>query len=283
MINHGATVLTYVAWMVWPAVVDERSTVGRNMLFAIILVLDVLQVLSATGNSISLSRDWIPALADVGLSSGHSLTQVNAVIARVDLFCKVASPSLLPIIVNAYSRSSWITLVSLTTVAVWVAEMYCLHDVCRENPCLMSPRDLELRSDDAMRDESCGTEATFFSQASGLLYHRPALRLRHFFSIAVWPASITMAFLYLTVLVYSAALITYLLHAGFPLSVVTLARTSGSLMGFVATFTTPRLSKFLVGRLPAGSAQGIITRRLSSWGITGQFLALVSQLAASPT
>ncbi|KAJ5041278.1 uncharacterized protein L3040_005826 [Drepanopeziza brunnea f. sp. 'multigermtubi'] len=273
IVNHGAIVLTYVAWILWPAVADHDSTFARNILFVAILVLDILQVLSATGNSLSLSRDCIPVLTDA--TSPHTLTQVNAVIARVNLFCKIASPSLLPIIVNAYSRSTWISIIALSTVVVWTAEMYCLSHVSRENPRLTLPKDQDLLLDGALEGEVYGHEAPLISKAHSLLYEGPAFRLRHFFSIAVWPASITMAFLYLTVLVYSAALITYLLHSGVPLSVVTLARTSGSLMGFVATFTTPVVGRYLTGRLPAGSANGTITRKLSSWGITGQFLALI--------
>ncbi|KAI9048413.1 hypothetical protein LZ554_007249 [Drepanopeziza brunnea f. sp. 'monogermtubi'] len=273
IVNHGAVVLTYLAWILWPAVAEHDSTFARNTLFVAILVLDVLQVLSATGNSLSLSRDCIPVLADS--TSPHTLTQVNAVIARVNLFCKIASPSLLPIIVNAYSRSTWISIVALSTVVVWTAEMYCLKHVSRENPRLTLSKDQDFPLDGALEEEVYGREASFILKAHSLLYQGPAFRLRHFFSIAVWPASITMAFLYLTVLVYSAALITYLLHSGVPLSVVTLARTSGSLMGFVATFTTPVVSRYLTGKLPAGSANGTISRKLSSWGITGQFLALI--------
>ncbi|CAL3967679.1 unnamed protein product [Diplocarpon coronariae] len=260
-VNHGAIVLAYLAWMFWPALVDDGSASTRNVLFGAIIVLDVIQNLSATANSLSLGRDWIPSL-------------VNAVVARVDLLCKVASPSLLPIVISTFSRNTWIALVTMSTVSVWCLEGFCLHRVTRENPRLLSPRVQSKRAEEAVEDRM-GEPENLLGRASVHLHRRPLRRIRQFFSMAVWPASITTAFLYLTVLVYSATLITYLLQRGFSLSVVTTARTSGSLMGFVATFTTPVASRYLTRRLSLASNNGIVTRKLGSWGITGQFLALI--------
>ncbi|OWP06754.1 hypothetical protein B2J93_8811 [Marssonina coronariae] len=273
-VNHGAIVLAYLAWMFWPALVDDGSASTRNVLFGAIIVLDVIQNLSATANSLSLGRDWIPSLVGIDLSSEQTLTQVNAVVARVDLLCKVASPSLLPIVISTFSRNTWIALVTMSTVSVWCLEGFCLHRVTRENPRLLSPRVQSKRAEEAVEDRM-GEPENLLGRASVHLHRRPLRRIRQFFSMAVWPASITTAFLYLTVLVYSATLITYLLQRGFSLSVVTTARTSGSLMGFVATFTTPVASRYLTRRLSLASNNGIVTRKLGSWGITGQFLALI--------
>ncbi|PBP19676.1 putative Solute carrier family 40 member 1, partial [Diplocarpon rosae] len=275
VVNHSAIVLTYLAWMLWPALDEHDSAFSRNILFGTILVLDVIQNLSATGNSLSLSRDWIPSLVGVDPSSEQTLTQVNAVIARVDLFCKVASPSLLPIIISTFSRNTWIALVTISTLSVWCIEILCLRRVTRENPRLLSPR-VQSKSAVEAIEGLMGEPKNLFRRVSLHLCHRPLLRIRQFFSMAVWPASITTAFLYLTVLVYSATLITYLLQRGFSLGVVTIARTSGSLMGFIATFTTPVASSYLTRRLSLPSTNGVVARKLGSWGITGQFLALVS-------
>lgn len=263
--------------MLWPAVVRDDSTLVRNTLFGVILLFDVVQVLSATGNSLSLSRDWIPVLVGADPTSDQTLAQVNAVIARVDLFCKVASPSLLPVIYSIFPRSTWILLVTLTTVMVWVAEMYCLGHISRENPHLLSPRDQGFQADEIPQAGKNNKRPRIMRNIHSFLYHQPAQRLRQYFAMSVWPASICMAFLYLTVLVYSAPLITYLLQRGFSLNTVTMARASGSLMGFIATFTTPIASRYLTQSLPEGSfGKGIVPRRLSSWGIALQFLALVS-------
>ncbi|KAK6584189.1 hypothetical protein PZA11_003919 [Diplocarpon coronariae] len=210
-VNHGAIVLAYLAWMFWPALVDDGSASTRNVLFGAIIVLDVIQNLSATANSLSLGRDWIPSLVGIDLSSEQTLTQVNAVVARVDLLCKVASPSLLPIVISTFSRNTWIAMVTMSTVSVWCLEVFCLHRVTRENPRLLSPRVQSKRAEEAVEDRM-GEPENLLERASVHLHRRPLRRIRQFFSMAVWPASITTAFLYLTVLVYSATLITYLLQ-----------------------------------------------------------------------
>lgn len=274
--NHSAMILSYLAWMVWPTESDDSSP-AKMILFGAILACDVVQALSATGNTLSLTRDWIPALVGIDPTSNVTLTQVNAAIARVDLFCKVVSPSLLPVIVNSFPKNFWIAFMALFTAVVWAIEMYCLQNVTRENPMLLSPKPREERpSEDTDAVFNAGPATVY--KAWALIFQQPFLRLRHFFSMPVWPASMTMAFLYLTVLLYSASMVTYLLHRGFSLNVVTLARTSGSLMGFVATFTTPVAARYVNRNLAPGSLKGIVPRRLGTLGIAGQFICLVSMI-----
>tara|TARA_R110002060_G_scaffold47695_3_gene58721 strand:+ start:591 stop:1451 length:861 start_codon:yes stop_codon:yes gene_type:complete len=284
MINHTSIIIIYLSWMLWPIIVADHSTSLKNGFFGFIILIDVVQVLSATGQNLSISRDWIPVLVGAEPGSAYTLTHVNAVIARVNLFCKVASPMILPIIISASSRNSWIFLVALVTVATWVFEMYCLRIVSMENPHLLAPKSRELVPENPGEElvTSSSSQISYSRRLEEILYRHPVQRLRHFFSMPIWPAAVCIAFLYLTVLVYSAPLITYLLQSGMPLSVITMARASGSLMGFVATFTTPAASGYLNSRL-AGSrdGKGIIPRKLSSWGVIGQFLSLVSLILAS--
>ena len=283
VINHTSIIVIYLAWMLWPILVADDSTSLKNGLFGFIILLDVVQVLSATGQNLSICRDWIPVLAGAESSPDYTLTHVNAVIARVNLFCKVASPMILPIIISAFSRNSWIFLVALFTVVMWAFEMYCLRIVSLENPHLLAPKSRELVPEHPGEGllTRPSTQTNDRERVSNILYRQPLQRLRHFFSMPIWPAAVCMAFLYLTVLVYSAPLITYLLQSGMPLSVITTARASGSLMGFVATFTTPAASGYLNSRLAESQAgKGTVPRKLSSWGIIGQFLSLVSLVLA---
>lgn len=278
IVNHSSIIAIYLAWMLWPAVVQADTTFPKNSLFGIIILLDVIQVLSTAGNNLSISQDCIPILVAAEMGSDYTLTHVNAVIARVNLFCKVASPLLLPVIISTFSRWIWIMLVILMTILVWAVEMYVLHIVSMENPQLLSLKIHEPRPEDSM--ERLGVNSIEYTsireKTENVLYRHPAQRLRHFFSMPIWPAAICIAFLYFTVLVYSSPLITYLLQSGMPLTTVTIARASGSLMGFIATFTTPMASEHLSRRLANKHARkGIVPRMLSSWGIIGQFLSLV--------
>ena len=66
-------------------------------LFAIVLFLSIVERLSRTANLLSIERDWIPAMAAPipmldGESSKNGLTELNAVISRIDLICKLLSP-----------------------------------------------------------------------------------------------------------------------------------------------------------------------------------------------
>ncbi|KAH7327182.1 Ferroporti-1 [Rhexocercosporidium sp. MPI-PUGE-AT-0058] len=278
VVNHASIVIIYLAWMLWPGIVQDDSTFTKNALFTTIVLFDVVQVMSAVGNSLSISRDWIPTLVGADMGSDYTLSHVNAVIARVNLFCKVASPLLLPVIISAFSRSVWISLVILTTVLVWIVEIYVLRNVSLENPQLLSLKAQETNPEDSMEGLGLngGKHMDTLRKLEILVCRQPAQRLRHFFSMPIWPAAICMAFLYLTVLVYSAPLITYLLQSGMPLTIVTIARASGSLLGFIATFTTPLASEYLSRRFADRKAgKGIVPRMLSSWGIIGQFLSLI--------
>ncbi|KAK0114335.1 hypothetical protein ONS95_013827 [Cadophora gregata] len=278
MVNHTSIITIYLAWILWPTIIGDDSRSLKNGFFGLIVLLDVVQVLSATGNNLSISRDWIPVLIGAELGSNYTLTHVNAVIARINLLCKVTSPMILPFIISAFSRNTWIFLVTLVTMGVWALEMFCLRIVSMENAKLLAPKSQELRSDHL--GEMLATNSIYQVNAwkgvKDLLYHLPAQRLRHFFSMPIWPAAFCMAFLYLTVLVYSAPLITYLLQSGMSLTAITTARASGSLMGFVATFTTPMASGYLNQKwTESQTSKGIVPRKLSSSGIIGQFLSLV--------
>ncbi|KAG4439095.1 hypothetical protein IFR05_005437 [Cadophora sp. M221] len=123
VVNHASITSIYLAWMLWPAVIKAESTFAKNSLFGIIILLDVVQVLGTTGNYLSISRDWIPTLVAAGMGSDYTLTHVNAVIARVNLFCKVASPLLLPVIISIFPRGTWIMIVIFITILVWAVEM----------------------------------------------------------------------------------------------------------------------------------------------------------------
>jgi iron-regulated transporter 1 len=127
--NHGAIVAAYICWLIWlimagtetdntPHAQNPFSSSAKGFQFGLILVLDAIQHLSATGNKLSLERDWVPALVEPAGTSdaAYSLTQVNAVMGRIDLICKLVAPSLLPLIISKSGRTSWILLLVGATV-----------------------------------------------------------------------------------------------------------------------------------------------------------------------
>lgn len=180
------------------------------------------------------------------------------------------------------------------TLVVWAAEVWCAKLVAKENPEL---QELKKPSIDPATIEDLEIEDQFAHLKPGLaslpqkmyfvLYQDPAVRLRHYFSIPMWPASISMALLQLTVLAYSATLITYLVQTRFSISSITVARASGAITGLASTVITPWLVRVLRGRYIRGSsaegeqddaAEGKVVRTVGMWGILLQFLCLVGSV-----
>jgi solute carrier family 40 (iron-regulated transporter), member 1 len=273
------------------------SSFQKGIVFGIILLLDIIHDLGAIGNRLSLERDWVPVLVGhITPDINYGLTEVNAVMTRIDLVCKLVAPSLLPVIISALnSRTAWILLLAVLTAAFWAMEVWIAGLIARENSELDSPK---VPSYDSATEEDLEIEDQYNHLKPGLqslplkmyfvLYQEPAVRLKHYFSIAIWPASIASSLLQLTVLAYSATLITYLLEIGFSLSSITIARASGAIMALSSTVLTPALVGHMRKRLGQNrfgggqseekeddELEGKAVRTVGLWGISSQFICLV--------
>jgi iron-regulated transporter 1 len=303
--NHAAVVASYICWLSWPVAADGASdsessyfTFNKGILFGIILLLDVIHDLGAIGNRLSLERDWVPVLVgQVTPDTNYSLTEVNSVMTRIDLICKLVAPSLLPLVISVLnSRTAWIFLLAVFTVIFWSLGVWCARIIALENSELDTPK---TPSHDPATEEDIALEDQYTHFRPGLqslprkmysiLYRDSAVRLRHYFSIPMWPASIASALLQLTVLAYSATLITYLLEIGFSLSSITIARASGAIMALSSTVITPALVGHMRKRLRRNEYRGGVrdpeedkelegkaVRTVGLWGISSQFICLVS-------
>ncbi|CZR58376.1 uncharacterized protein PAC_08268 [Phialocephala subalpina] len=302
-LNHAAIVASYCCWLYWPIIAGYGevtsetsgpfSSLSKGIVYGLILFLDVVHDLSAIANRLSLERDWVPVLVGpITPEISYGLTQVNSVMVRIELIVKLIAPSLLPLIMHTFnSQEGWILLLAAMTIVVWAIEVWCARLVARENPEL---QELKKPSIDSATIEDFEIEDQFVHLKPGLhslpqkmyfvLYQDPAARLRHYFSIPMWPASISMALLQLTVLAYSATLITHLVQTGFSISSITVARASGAITGLASTVITPWLVGVLRGRYIRGSstedekddaAEGRVVRTVGMWGILLQFLCLI--------
>ncbi|KUJ06489.1 uncharacterized protein LY89DRAFT_692462 [Mollisia scopiformis] len=270
------------------------SSLSTGCLYGLILLLDVIHDLSAIGNRLSLERDWVPVLVGpITPETTYGLTQVNSVMVRLELLVKLIAPSLLPIIMSTFkSREGWILLLVAITLGMWATEVGCARLVARENPELQEPKKI---SADPATMEDLEIEDQFVHLKPGIsslpkkiyfvLYQDPAVRLRHFFSVSMWPASISLALLQVTVLAYSATMITYLLQTGFSISIITVARASGAITGLSSTVITPWLVGMLRSRYihrentnedgEDDAAEGKVVRTVGLWGIMFQFPAQI--------
>ena len=267
------------------------------MLFGGILFLDIVHDLSAIGYRLSLERDWVPVLVgQITAEMDFSLTQVNSVMMRIELICKLLAPSLLPLIVKSFnSPTGWILAIAASTISFWAFGVYCVQVIARGNVQLQLPKQIFTLLNGARQ---FSTEDTFiFPQLPsrswprkiyGFMYRDPVTRLKHYFSFPIWPASISIALLQPTVLAYSATLITHLLEIGFSLSAITVARASGSILGLLSTIITPTAVAYLKKRYirklspmrkrneeDDKAVKAAVTRTVGFWGLVSQLLCLV--------
>jgi len=253
-------------------------------------VLDVVQELAAIGNRLAVERDWVPVLVGpITMEMGYSLTQVNAVMRRIDFVCKLIAPSLLPFVVAALkSRTAWLCLLAGMTVMLWGVEVATAVVIVKESSELKKVK--EVVDGDALEQPDERMKSGWRRwprEVYSCAINNPVVRLKHYFSTEVWPASMSVALIQLTVLAYSATMITYLLEVGFSLTTVTIARGSGALAALGSTFITPLAVDYMRrmqtrqtandrGKLRDDELEGAVIRSVGLWGIGSQFLSLIA-------
>lgn len=298
--NHGAIIAAYLCWLIWPYLAGYQhedaahlaspfSNLSKGFLFGLILLLDVLSSLGDIANKLAMEQEWIPVL--VGPTTPameYSLTHINAVMSRIDLICKIVAPSLLPLLMASFSsRSVWIFLLAMWTGLLWGVEIWCAQSIAKDNRQLQVLKKVVVLSSPSLDPQRRGFKRGLLATLQTTCIEEPRIRLAQYFSMHIWPASMASCFLSLTVLVYSATFITYLLSIGFSLSAVTLARGSGSFLAFVSTFLTPKLVQYLrekemrkfetgSGRERPNDSERTVVRKVGFWGVSQQFLCLVS-------
>ena len=298
----------YLCWLLWPLIAgrgdgDDATlthlTISKALLFGIILLLDIVQELGSIANRFVVERDWVPVLVGpITPDMKYSLTQVNAVMRRIDFICKLVAPSLLPVVIAGFdSMAAWIILLAASTLVLWGLEITCAVVIARENAELRLPKktpDNERETEGHIVQDSSETAGyELRSWPPGvytMIVQEPIVRLKNYFSMEVWPASISVSLIQLTVLAYSATLITYLLEVGFSLTAITIARASGAITALASTFITPMAVGYLRRRRTNhgneedrqdDAGEAVIVRSVGLWGITSQCLSLVRILKSS--
>lgn len=304
-LSHGAITLAYLVWLLWPIVpsdgyADDKSephvtawNLSKMILFGLIVFLDIIHDMSAIANRVSLERDWVPVLVGpITPQVTYGLTQVNAVMKRLDLASKLVAPSILPLIIAVFNfREGWILLLATITVVFLIVQVRSVQVIARENPELRALKKpstgMPVGDDYDVEEQHRLLKSGFHTWPLKIyvsIYKNPVARLGHYFSMPVWPASMAEALAQMTVLAYSSTLVTYLLEVGFSLNAVTFARASGTIMALASTviapivvnFTTRRKSRQSHSRNPAGDdIEGAVVRSVGTWGISSQVLCMV--------
>jgi solute carrier family 40 (iron-regulated transporter), member 1 len=237
----------------------------KVILFVFVLIFSVVERLSRVMNLLSIERDWLPTLSpphheDEGEPSKFGLTELNAVVSRIDLICKLLSPIALSAFVSAVgSMRIGILAVLALNAATWMAEIWSARLVWKMNGRI---RELKQSNHEDVNPINDSTEADnprtrgFKRSLHQLLYgicwipytlvsavqtwlldYRQNISI--YFSYAVWVPSMALSILHFSVLNYSATLTVYLLNSGFSLNFITTAKALCAISEIACTFFMP--------------------------------------------
>ncbi|CAJ2513424.1 Uu.00g015430.m01.CDS01 [Anthostomella pinea] len=304
--NRGSVVVGSFFWLLIlsqenlvgdeTAFVLPRNDVLKGIGFAIAVTLGIVERLSASGNLISMERDWVVTVA---APSGrpYDLTHLNAVIRRIDLVCKLISPIIISIIISALgSVRVGVVFTGLTSLLSIPIEVFSATRVWKSNALLQVPRPVPPPKSQPVHTRGAPSWISRTRQ-----YFRG---LEMYFSTSVWLPSVALALCHYNMLTWRATFVTYLINVGYSLNTITVARAIGSVFEISSTVITPRgivyLGKAgykgipsadendesgvgLIAGTPEGNhdAQTLIgLQRLGLWGLTWQTINTVPVVLA---
>ena len=235
---------------------DEQGPRWKTAVgFAFIVLLDACIKLSSIANGISIDRDWLPMLAPTSAVATsepvlYDLTHLNAVMRRINLICKVLAPVVVDLFVSSLkSYRIGIALLLTGNICFGIAEMWLAREIFVANLSLHEPKlsDKHIASSDSASyvvDEGNSAKTSLACLTSAvtkcrLLCLDQTRAFKEYFSTVVWIPSMARALVHLTVLAFTASLITYLLDVGFPLDTITVARVTGAMVEVASTVAAP--------------------------------------------
>jgi len=247
LVNRGSVILGSIIWLLIlsqenlvarednPSVyfVLGRNDILKGALFAVAICFGIIERLSASGNMISMERDWVVTLA---APAGHTydLTHLNAVMRRIDLVCKLISPVVISAVISAVGSMRFgVVFTGLTSLVCLPIELLSAKRAWSGSKALQEPKLVPLAR------TLYATETT--TRTPGVLrwateYIR---RFGTYFSTSVWVPSLACSLLRYSMLTWRPTFITYLINIGYSLNFITLARAIGSVFEISSTVVTP--------------------------------------------
>ncbi|KAK6290723.1 hypothetical protein POUND7_002264 [Theobroma cacao] len=255
-------------------------------------------VLSTLAGTILIEREWV-----VVISEGHPpalLTEMNSVIRRIDLTCKLVAPVITGFIISFVSlKASAMTLALWTTITVWV-EYWLFMSVYSGIPALgesslrriseVSPSDVVEESTSASQDvveESTSASREIPDSLSNDGENSAAARKNSWSKFIEWVSKVpyidawrvylqqdvvlpgvALALLYFTVLSFGTLMTATLQWEGIPAFVIGIARGISASIGIAATVVYPMVQS------------RILTLRTGLWSVWSQWICLLLCVAS---
>ncbi|OTB03082.1 hypothetical protein M426DRAFT_322111 [Hypoxylon sp. CI-4A] len=245
--NRGSVILGSFFWLLILSQEDlvegeqVRFVLPKNAIlkaigFAIAVSFGIIERLSASGNLISMERDWVVTVAEPA-GRPYDLTHLNAVMRRIDLVCKLISPILIAAVISALgSIRLGVIFTGLTSLISIPIEVLSARRVWNSSPLLQAQREVH-------PPQSTATEGgtTSWIAKTRRYFHD----FEMYFSTSVWIPSVALALLHFNMLTWRATFITYLININYSLNTITAARAIGSVFEISSTVITPRGIKYM--------------------------------------
>ena len=260
--QRGAVILSCLGF--WALSTNVLEFPGlRPSLIAILALLACVEKLCSIMNLIAIERDWVVVVAE---NSRCGLEVLNSQMRRIDLVCKLVGPLAIAL-VDGYSTIVAIGVVAGMNASSALMEYFAIARVYYILPALRTCLEV---SDSTNSVPSAMSEV----HAKRRLGHLCVAQIRAIYNAVsgyarhpVFPPSMALCLLYLTVLSFSGQMVTYLLSIGFSSVQIGVWRTLSTAIEISATWLAP-IAMSRVGPLRGGL-----------WFINWQIACLVGALA----
>jgi iron-regulated transporter 1 len=235
--------------------------------FPIALVLACLEKLASIANTVSVERDWVIVISE---STEIALQDLNSVLRRIDLMCKLVAPVFISFI-SAYSTNFSILVVmgmsSLSSFVEYfaIARVYdSVPELAKNGSCKVDD-ELEQPFPTSQRQDTLPDKVV---SASNSWVKSSLEPWADYVTNPVFLASFSLSLVYLTVLSTGVQYQTYMLSAGYSPIAVSLLRVTAVISELSATCLAPILMN-RIGPIRAGL-----------WSINWQVIWLATAVAA---
>ena len=218
----------------------EEKGLTAYALFAASVLLACVEKLAFVANTVSVERDWIIVVSD---SLHADRQQLNSVMRRIDLVCKLVAPVGIGLI-EGYSTRLAIAVVFVQNAISVLVEYYAIAHVYAAIPALArgkEPEHPETRDSPVQQSDH---QATVSHPGPRRSLVNIASHLRpwsNYIQNPAFLASFSLSLLYLTVLSFASQMTTYLLTLGFTSTHVSIMRLVSVALELSATVAAPWL------------------------------------------
>lgn len=259
-----------VCCVLWLLLFSASQGAVRKALFAIILLLGMIEKASRMTNILSMERDWVPVLANED-ETGYGLTHMNTAMRRIDIACKFVAPLAISSIVAVFEPMWSAVVIALVSSISVVVESWIVLKVWKHNSRLRTGKGR--KHNHRFTEMLPGTQRgntdsvlVVISKSKAIMRNMSDLiqanidGVRYYFSTSVCLPSICVAVLHGSVLAWSGTLITWLLNEHFSLAEITIAKGVGSIFEIASTLVFPWAVKLLLSG--SGSQESAVSYQM---------------------